>query len=540
MKKNKIILGLIILLAILLRFFYLGKIPNGLYSDEAAYGYNAYSLLKTGRDEYGTFIPLAFKSFGDYKAPLYIYFMVPFIKLFDLSVFGVRAQSAILSVIMVVLVYYLGQIISKHKTFSLLASFFTAISPLSLQFGRMAHENNLSVMLISLGVLFFLLSLRKSNFIYLSFISLALSIYAYHDARVLTPLLIMTLMILYRFHVLKNIKQMIFALLIFIALLLPLLTLLNNSNFWSRPKFTVMSSDKGINLETNQERGEDIAGGFFIPGLFHNKLLAFSRKFLDNYTSHFSFQFLFLHGDNINIYSSAGNGILYLTTFPFLFLGLYYLFKNDFEYRWLILLWLFLSPIPASLTKFVPSASRTLSILIPSSIIIAYGFMYSLKFFKALKNRRIYIVIILLVITIDIALYLHNYYFNSPIRYARDWHYGMDQVISKTKNIQAGYSKIWFSKNAWGYIYPLFYFKYPPEKYQSQAHLSSLNEFGFGWVNGFDKFIFADFPPEMLEMQDTLFIGIPSDFYKPTKPLDVVSYPDGKPAYYLADYYSFK
>jgi 4-amino-4-deoxy-L-arabinose transferase-like glycosyltransferase len=106
MKKTFFIFSLIIL-AFLLRFFYLEKIPNGLYSDEAAYGYNAYSILLTGKDEYGNFLPVAFKSFGDYKAPLYIYYLVPFVAVFGLNIFSLRLSSAILGVAMVILVFIL-------------------------------------------------------------------------------------------------------------------------------------------------------------------------------------------------------------------------------------------------------------------------------------------------------------------------------------------------------------------------------------------------------------------------------------------------
>ena len=76
------------------------------------------------------------------------------------------------------------------------------------------------------------------------------------------------------------------------------------------------------------------------------------------------------------------------------------------------------------------------------------------------------------------------------VRYAKEWHYGMKEVMSKERELESQYARIWFSKNAWGYIYPLFYLPYPPEKYQPQASLSSLDEFGFGWVNGFDKYTF--------------------------------------------------
>jgi len=68
--KNKLFL-IIVFLAIAVRFIGLTKLPPVLNRDEAAIGWNAYSILKTGKDEHGQFLPLAFKSIGDYKMPLY-------------------------------------------------------------------------------------------------------------------------------------------------------------------------------------------------------------------------------------------------------------------------------------------------------------------------------------------------------------------------------------------------------------------------------------------------------------------------------------
>ena len=51
MSKN--ILISILILAAALRLFGLTRYPAGLNADEAALGYNAYSLLLTGRDEHG-------------------------------------------------------------------------------------------------------------------------------------------------------------------------------------------------------------------------------------------------------------------------------------------------------------------------------------------------------------------------------------------------------------------------------------------------------------------------------------------------------
>src|SRR5581483_5962797 len=80
---------LVILIAIsaFLRLYNVTGDPPALYQDESAIGYNAYSILQTGKDEYGISHPLYFKSFGDYKLPVYIYSVVPSIKLFGLNEF---------------------------------------------------------------------------------------------------------------------------------------------------------------------------------------------------------------------------------------------------------------------------------------------------------------------------------------------------------------------------------------------------------------------------------------------------------------------
>ena len=51
-KKKWIILFLILILGVFLRFWKLGQTPKGFYLDEAALGYNAYSIMETGKDEY--------------------------------------------------------------------------------------------------------------------------------------------------------------------------------------------------------------------------------------------------------------------------------------------------------------------------------------------------------------------------------------------------------------------------------------------------------------------------------------------------------
>lgn len=53
MPKNILFVTLIVALAGVLRLYDLGRTPSGLTADEASAGYNALSLLHTGRDRLG-------------------------------------------------------------------------------------------------------------------------------------------------------------------------------------------------------------------------------------------------------------------------------------------------------------------------------------------------------------------------------------------------------------------------------------------------------------------------------------------------------
>src|SRR5579859_5044425 len=105
LQKKWVIILLILLVATFLRIYNLSSNPPGLTPDEASLGYNAYSILKTGRDEYGTLLPVIFKSFGDYKPGLYVYLAIPSVATFGLNEFAVRLPSVIGGVMTVYLVY---------------------------------------------------------------------------------------------------------------------------------------------------------------------------------------------------------------------------------------------------------------------------------------------------------------------------------------------------------------------------------------------------------------------------------------------------
>ncbi|KKU07112.1 MAG: hypothetical protein UX11_C0020G0024 [Candidatus Collierbacteria bacterium GW2011_GWC2_45_40] len=219
MKKHFLIIAILIFAAVL-RLYSLDQFPAGLNADEAAIGYNAWSLIQTGKDEHSIAWPLVFRSFDDYKLPVYFYLVLPFVKFLGLTVTAVRLPSALLGIASVLLVYLIIKLlfppviarserdvaISRHLP--LLSALFLALSPWHLQFSRGGWEVNAATFLILLGVWGFLKGLENQKYFYLFVTSFALSFYTYHSARIISPLLALSLVFIYRQELFSGIRNL--------------------------------------------------------------------------------------------------------------------------------------------------------------------------------------------------------------------------------------------------------------------------------------------------------------------------------------------
>ena len=165
----------ILILAFLLRVVGLSKFPVGFTPDEASFGYDAFSLIKTGKDQWGESFPLVFESFGDYKSPLLSYLAIPFVWLFGLTKASIRLPNALLGTASVYVVYLLTlELFPKKKMLAYLSSFLLAISSWHVMMSRGAFEANLTTFFLPLGILLFLKGLKESKYLNWSALVLAL------------------------------------------------------------------------------------------------------------------------------------------------------------------------------------------------------------------------------------------------------------------------------------------------------------------------------------------------------------------------------
>lgn len=203
-------LSTIILIAFLIRIYSLQDNPPGFFADEASIGYNAYQILKTGRDEHGRFLPVLFEAFGEYKSPIQIYATVPFVYIFGLNEVSVRLTSVIFAVLTITSIFFLSKELAKHFPFkgevAIFAVIFLSITPWHIHLSRIAFEQNPYLLFATLGVLFFLKARSHINYIYFSAIFFALSMYSYFPARIFVPVFGLSIFIVLqnRFIFIKN------------------------------------------------------------------------------------------------------------------------------------------------------------------------------------------------------------------------------------------------------------------------------------------------------------------------------------------------
>jgi 4-amino-4-deoxy-L-arabinose transferase-like glycosyltransferase len=541
-EKLKIVLLLVIIfIAAFLRLWNLNHYPAGLNADEAAIGYNAYSLIQTGKDEHGDSWPIHFKSFGDYKPGLYFYLVLPFVKILGLNIWAVRLPSAILGILSVWLIYLLVKELFKDDWLALISAFFLAISPWHLHFSRGGWESNAATFLLLAGLYFFFQALRNPRIFIFSFLFFILSLYTYHSARIIVPLLVLGLLLVYRKEIFtkRQLKWIFIAGVVGLIILLPLAVDFLGPAGVSRFSGVGLLADTGPFWRINELRGQHPNTMALPVRLLHNRLVAYGIAFVENWLDHFHGEFLFVSGDVIERNRVPETGQMYLFDIPFVILGIYFLIKNRPKNWQAIFLWLAVAPAAAAMTFQTPHALRAHNMVIPMVIISSFGVWGLWQWVK--DKKRIFAILLYCFLAIllpwNFARYLHQYYAHYPKTYPAAWEYGFDQLVDWVKEVEGKYDKIYVTdRYDQPYVLFLFYLKYPPERFQKEVKLTPRDKFGFSTVRDFDKFHFEAINWEELKNKTkVLVVGTDEEIPESAKIINVIYFKNGKPAFQIAE-----
>ncbi|MFC1653753.1 glycosyltransferase family 39 protein, partial [Patescibacteria group bacterium] len=439
MKKKHIFIA-IILLAAALRLYKIGVIPYGYNWDETSINYNAWGISVWYRDEWAQKLPLAFKSFGDYKAPLMFYLLAAPFKLFGFYEPLIRIYSAISGVIVVIVTYFLSKEIFPKKSWAPeLSAFLVAISPWAINFSRVGFEANLGLALVSVATLFLFKGIKKSNFWYLSSLFFALSIYAYHSTKIFVPIFLLCFVFIYKKQIFKNIKKSILAILFFSILISPIIYV------------TVFGS--------GFERGMTMI--FFDNQHKLQPFLAIAKEFILNIKNQLSLDFLIKGKDGVGLrHLVPGFGIVYAIELPFLIVGfIKTAFSKKLKKR-ILSFWLVVGMLPAVLSHQTPHAVRSLLSMPALQIITASGFFFVVKKIQDKKISKYFITTTLLILMMLFIRYTHTYYTSYAKKSALSFQYGYKQALLSARERGKSKEKIIVTdKYGQPYIYVLLYNK---------------------------------------------------------------------------------
>jgi len=499
LKKTKFWLLLILILAGFLRFYQLADYPVGFHIDEASLGYNAYSLLKTARDENGQFLPLHIDMFGDQRPSGYQFLDILPVAILGLSEFATRLPSAIFGALTPLAMFFLARLLLKNQRRSgdqlgLVAAFLTAISPWHLVISRASAETIVALFLIILGAYFFLKSIKEkgTSFFWATFLW-SVSLFFYHTSRVFIPMLGLAFSGCLFSHWWQKGRQ--FRLRLGLCLGLVILTALglvfgSGAGSGRFQQVSILHFPE-IRLVMEEQFRED--GVAEMPVLaarfFHNKVVNYGLGYLKEYFRYFSPNYLFIEGGLPAWYLVPGMGLLLLVELPFLLIGLYGLVKKG---GWFLVpvIWLVLGPVIAGLTQDdAPNVQRSL-VMLPGLILIStYGFWVVWEWGrkKLIRPVRILAVVgLALVLVLNFSYFCHQYFVHGRLH--RPWYRfnGFKEVVLAVNELEADYDKVVVSKTQGGtYMHFLFFSPFDPRAYQE---LGSPRDNDFG---GFGKYVFV-------------------------------------------------
>lgn len=533
MKRLNLILIAILLLAAFLRLYRLGEFPSGLFGDEVDVGYNAYSILLTGKDYNGNPWPIHFESFGDYRPPLYLYLTAPAIAIFGLTPFAVRFPAALFGVLGIFFSFLLTEKLFGRRP-ALLISLLLAILPWHIHYSRAAFEVSLMFLLLVAGVYYFLAGLNRHRFFYLAAALFALAPYAYNVAKLFSPLLLVGVILIYRRKLLALPKKVL--ILGSLVLMLVAAPMIYDSIFgFGQGRFA------GINITRtedvvpliNLQRGQDQIYAFPGSRFFHNKPLAWGKLFLENYLTSLSPQFLFFSQIDVTRHSAPGSGLIYLWLTPFLLAGLYWgaSKRAGLEFQ-LAFFWLLAAPVASSLTIGGGNHPTRLFVLVfPLVLFSALGLSQALNWVKekGLVASRLSVLILSLLAAASLGFYLDQYYIHYPLDSYRWWNFGFREAVQLAKSKEGEFEQVIFSKSyAPPLVYFLFHYQFDPHEFHQELDRLRTAEIQSPTPERLGKYWFATIAKgDKTRPPDTLYLAAPWDETEGWQEVGTIKTPDG-------------
>lgn len=493
LRPRKLLISILILIfavGFFLRFYKLSSYPVGFHVDEASKGYNAYSILKTGKDDNNHRFSLYVDIFGDNSPSGYHNIAVIPVALFGLTEFAVRLPGALFGSFSIIAIFFLAYAMFENRKIGVLSALLLAIAPWHINLSRASSEGIIALFFIILGFALVLWSMKTQIIKHIIFGTslLCVSFFFYQTPRVFVPLLYLVFVVLFFLRQKTKLSNRYKKALIFslgALFLLDFVLIFAVSGGTGRFSQVSIFNHPETRLVMEEQTREDGISGVsaFIARMFHNKGSSFLLTYLSNYFEYFSLNFLFLK-DLPQWYFVPGMGVMYLVEMPFVILGAGLLTFHKKKRYLLPLLWLLIAPAVAAITVDIHNVQRALVMFPALEIIASYGLIFLFtEGFKRRKSALIFVITLLFIC--NIIYFLHQYFIHSKVH--RPWYRnsGFSQMMEFVNKDYGNYDNVIATKEGGGYPLFQFYSKYDPAKYQAEGSPKDSDYKGFG------KFIFV-------------------------------------------------
>lgn len=512
------IVGLTILAATI-RLWQLGQVPQGLTWDEAAIAYDGFGVVTVRRDQWLHFLPISFRSFGDYKAPVAVYLTGLFVTVLGSQAWVIRLPFALGSIVGVVgfilLVEQLLQRWSKSnhnwtspRALALVAGLLITLSPWHVHFSRLGFESGLALTIIMWGNYFLLVATRRhlvqGKWLILAGLLFTGAIYTYHSSKILLPLWALVVLLTLHRQLFSTKQQWRWSILTSLVSSLALAPFIFDTFFAHGSERLTQASIFGLD-HTWTEQLSIISG---------------------NFLSHFDLQYLAMGATSTLRHGDGQWGVLLPTTLLLVILGWWSIvsLRSSSKINWRLSLWavawIILGVLPAAIGRDVPHSNRSILALPGFLLLAVLGWKWAVESVAKLEiNQKILgshqEQNLVLKSVVGMSFLIHCLLF---IAYQR--HYYSVFAHTSVDDFKAGYmevfkyvntyiedrgepvSQIVFS-NAYGqaYIYALLVNRYNPI------------QFNQGYLN---RFLFVDHAKRGdLDRPNTLIVGTPLDIELP-------------------------
>jgi 4-amino-4-deoxy-L-arabinose transferase-like glycosyltransferase len=435
-------LGGILLIAALLRFPLLDRVPNGLFLDEASRGYDAFALVRTGADQYGSPWPIFSEGLDDYTPALFTYLVVPSVAALGLTEAAVRLPSALAGTATVGFTYLAARAYFSPLV-GLVGAAILAISPWHILPSRTGAEWVLLPAFTTLGSWLLRRGLDRPTLLPIAGLVLGLGLYSYAFARLFIPLLVAGFAVCFWPTLRRHARWSLLGASIVAALAIPL------------AMFSLSAA--------GQAR---LAAVVPVNRLDLSALLPYVAS---NYLSYFDPAFLIWGSEPTHHHRLAGFGPVLLFMVPLCLLGIAEIVRRHGPADLFWLWWLVAAPAASALHRESPSSALLLGAIPSWQVVAALGWSAIAGWDRAPTGlRRGLMAAIVVAGVATAALAARALYLDYPSDAARDWEFGAREAVEFLEARRSAYDRVLVSDRLdTPHILVLFHASFDPRTYQA-------------------------------------------------------------------------